>query len=198
MNPIPPLSLPRTKLILKGRRPSASPSSVPLSSTILSFFDFLYGAVARRCGAAWAWRGQYLFRRVGVSSSVAAQRKDMAIMNSIKQLRRIYTIPSCPLSPPFLLDGRRQGPRPPPPVAPLLRGKCELACLSYSTTFISHFYYIPENGKCAKKGTQEEEEDATPPFRVGPGRAGSVSPSLPPSVRGQVGIYDSTPRNPER
>ena len=41
---------------------------------------------------------------MGVSSSVAAQRKDMAIMNSIKQLRRIYTIPSCPLS--LLLGGR--------------------------------------------------------------------------------------------
>ena len=54
MNPIPPPSLPRSKLILKGRRPP---------STILSFFDSAsYAAAAASAASAGAWRGQYLLR----------------------------------------------------------------------------------------------------------------------------------------
>ena len=47
MNPIPPLSLGPSHEIDFERAPSVSPS-VALSSTILSFFDFLHGGVARR------------------------------------------------------------------------------------------------------------------------------------------------------
>ena len=176
MNPIPPLSLAPSHEIDFERAPRRP--SLPVSLCRPQSFHFLIScmAVARR-GAAWAWRGQYLFRRVGVSSSVAAQRKDMAIMNSIKQLRRIYTIPSCPLS--LLLDGR------------LLLHSCGG---NASSPLLFYDFYIAvllysRKWKVRKKGDTRVGR-RTPPFRVGPGRADSVSPSLPPSfVRPGSGRY---------
>ena len=99
-------------------------------------------------------------------------------MNSIKQLRRIYTIPSS-----LLLDGRRQGPRP-PPVAPLLRGKCELASLILRLLYRT-FIIFPKMESAQKRGHKRRR---TPPFRVGPGRAGGLRLAVPPSLLRPSGV----------
>ena len=100
-------------------------------------------------------------------------------MNSIKQLRRIYTIPSS-----LLLDGRRQGPRRPPPVAPLLRGKCELASLILRLLYRT-FIIFPKMESAQKRGHKRRR---TPPFRVGPGRAGGLRLAVPPSLLRPSGV----------
>ena len=106
-------------------------------------------------------------------------------MNSIKQLRRIYTIPSCPRSP-----GRRQGPRP-PPVAPLLRGKCELASLILRLLYRT-FIIFPKMESAQKRGHKRR----TPPRRhlgLAPGgRVPSRRPSLRPS--GVRSVFTIRPR----
>ena len=104
----------------------------------------------------------------------------MAIMNSIKQLRRIYTIPSCPLSLPLLLDGRR-----------LLLHSCGG---NVSSPLLFYDFYIAlllysRKWKVRKKG--DTREGGRRHLGLAPGgRAGSVSPSLPPSfVRPGSGRY---------
>ena len=141
-------------------------------------------------GAAWAWRGQYLFRRVGVSSSVAAQRKDMAIMNSIKQLRRIYTIPSCPLSLHSSWTAKGHGHR-------LLLHSCGG---NVSSPLLFYDFYIElllysRKWKVRKKGDTRGGR-RTPPFRVGPGRAGGLRLAVPPSLHpsGVRSVFTIRPR----
>ena len=147
MNPIPP----RSKLILKGQSVVPRPQS----------FHFLIRLPAcLRGGGGVAWT--ISFTSVGRSggrviecrrtkegygnhefNKGTAENLYNSLFLSLPLQRRSHRVE---------VDGRRR----------LLLNSCGgnvSSPLSLSlflpTTFISHFYYIPENGKCAKKRTQE-------------------------------------------
>ena len=171
------------------RAPSVSPS-VPLSSTILSFFDFLHGRGVVRRGVGVAWT--ISFPSCGRVIECRGTKEGYGNHEFNKATEENLYNSLLPSLPPLLLDGK--GPWP-PPVAPLLRGKCELGSLILRLLYRT-FIIFPKMESAQKRGHKRRRR--TPPRRRLGLAPGGLRLAVPPSVRGQVGIYDSTPRNPER